>query len=192
MLGQAAIYAAIARGVLDIEPFAANQLRAASYVLRLGHRFRRWISRIEPIDLWCADAAAGALENVHEATRLLIRPGEFVLAATQEKLRLGNDLAAVISPLSHVARFGLTVTGGADLINPGHGAGRPSALTLELANQNARPLVLAAGMPIAHLRLEPVVDGGTGSRTPSIYDGKDALESPMLYEEWRPMIGEEM
>ena len=83
----------------------------------------------------------------------VIGPGEFLLAHSMEALALPPDLAGEISPLSHVARFGLGIHLGANWINPGFGSSRPTQLALELVNNNSTALILQTGMPIAHLRL---------------------------------------
>ena len=60
----------------------------------------------------------------------------------------------------------------------------PSSLTLELFNHCPRPLEIDAGMPIAHLRITPMVSVPERSRMSTIYEGIDPLTSPLLYEEW--------
>lgn len=188
MLAEAAIVAEREAGSLDIQPFSAVQLKAASYVLRLGRRFRRWSAGVVPVRLWSSDAGAEALMPTQESDTLLIEPGGFVLGCTLERIRLSAALAAQISPLSHVARFGLGVNCGADFVNPGYGGVTPSPLTLELYNHNVRPLELKAGAPIAHLRFVRL--SGLTERTapPSIYEGADPLSAPLLYEEWRDRL----
>jgi dCTP deaminase len=188
MLAETAIVAARAVGDFELEPFSASQLRGASYVLRLGDRFRRWKSGETPIEMWSPGAAEDALDVAFAADWLTLQPGEFVLAATLEKIGLGRALAGAISPLSHVARFGLSINLGADLINPGFGSGAPTPLTLELFNHNRRPLVLTAGMPIAHLRLIRLTGEVPERQRRSIYDGADPVVAPKLYEEWHALL----
>ena len=89
-----------------------------------------------------------------------------------------------LSPLSHMARFGVDIHGGASLINPGFGWNAPMSLTLEIANRNASPIVMRAAMPLAHLRFEIVAEQGGGSVRKSIYEGRDPLVGPLLFEEW--------
>lgn len=189
MLAEAAIVAARAAGDIELEPFSGAQLRGASYVLRLGDRFRRWTSGATPVEMWSPDAAEHALDAPFTADRLTLQPGEFVLATTVERIGIGQTLAGAVSPLSHVARFGLSATLGADLINPGFGSGAPAPLTLELFNHNRRALVLSAGMPIAHLRFTRLTGEAPEHERRSVYDGADPLVSPKLYEEWRALLG---
>lgn len=188
MLGETSIVTAKATGDVELEPFNDAQLRGASYVLRLGDRFRRWTSGATPVEMWSPGAAENALDPPFETEQLTLQPGEFVLAATFERIGLGLALAGAVSPLSHVARFGLSVTLGADLINPGFGSGAPMSLTLELFNHNLRPLVLTTGMPIAHLRLFRLNGEPVKKDIRSIYDGADPLVAPRLYEEWHTLL----
>ena len=141
-----------------------------------------------PVEMWSPGAASNVLSTPFQADLVTLEPGEFVLAASLERIGLGYSLAGCISPLSHVARFGLSVTLGADLINPGFGSGVPTSLTLELFNHNRRALVLTAGMPIAHLRLIRLEGDVQKRERRSIYHGADPLVDPKLYEEWRVLL----
>lgn len=166
---------------LAIEPFDLVRLRPASYVLSLGRRFRRWRGSTAPIHIWSPDAAEHHLAEPKEAEELIIEPGEFLLACTREKIGISDSNFALISPLSHVARFGLGIHCGADYVNPGFGRSNPTSLTLELFNHNPSPIALTAGMPIAHLRVGCIKHGHV--QTASIYEGRDPLAAPRFYEE---------
>ena len=188
-LSSEAIAEEIGSGQLTIRPFSPPQLRPASYVVRLGNRFRRWKAHAEPIRLWALGAADAHLHDPIQATSMLILPGEFILASTSESIGIPNDRFGSISPLSHVARFGLGINLGADFVNPGFGLNNPSPLTLELVNHNPAPLELTAGMPIGHLRIGVISrDNGTSDHAKSIYEGRDPLVGPQLFEEWSSRI----
>ena len=184
MLPRAIITELVASGTIGIEPFCEVQLKVASYVLRLGRRLRRWLPGDVPVRMWSPAAAAAALAAPEEVDVIALEPGEFALGCTLERISLPAHLAGQISPLSHVARFGLGVTCGADFINPGFGRATPSMLTLELYNHNPRPLELRAGMPVAHLRFVAVGSDAASDRARSIYEGADPLIAPLLFEEW--------
>lgn len=191
MLAESAIIAAKEAGEIKLEPFSDAQLRGASYVLRLGARFRRWTSGPAPVEMWSPSAAEDTLGEPFTADRLTLQPGEFVLAATLERIGLARTLVGTVSSLSHVARFGLGATLGADLINPGFGCGVLTPLTLELFNHNPRALVLTTGMPIAHLRLIRLTGEVLQRERRSIYEGADPVVAPRLHEEWRALLGPE-
>jgi len=189
MLSENEILGLQVSGVLEVHPFSRAQLRGPSYVLRLGNRFRRWRDIDTNIRLWSPEATKNALFEPFEISNVIMKPNEFVLACTFETLRLPKDYAGIITPLSHVARFGLGVTGGADFVNPGHGAKAPNKLTLELMNNNQNALELEAGMPIARIRFVYLSNGEAGATpTPSIYDGDDPVCGPSLFEEWNSKI----
>lgn len=188
MLRRSVIADLVASGEVGIEPFQEVQLRGASYVLRLGRRFRRWLPGNAAVRLWSPSAAVAALAPPEEADVITLNPGDFVLGCTLELISLPNDIAGQISPLSHVARFGLSITCGADLVNPGFGCGTPSRLALELYNHNSRPLELRSGMPVAHLRFVATGADGRANLSRSIYEGSDPLTAPLLFEEWSSFI----
>lgn len=189
MLSENEILSLKISGALEVHPFLGTQLRGPSYVLRLGKRFKRWKKVKTNIRLWSSNAADKALFEPFESSTVVLEPNEFMLACTLELLRLPKDHVGIITPLSHVARFGLGVTGGSDFVNPGHGGKAPASLTLELMNNNQNSLELDAGMPIARIRFEHLSDSETcPPPAPSIYDGADPVCSPSLFEEWNSKI----
>ncbi len=181
LLNRLELQTEVQAGRLAIQPFELTHLRPASYVLCLGRRFRRWRGGDRPIRLWSARAADDFLQEPIECDEIAIKAGEFILACTAECVGLPMDRWAALSPLSHVARFGLGVHCGADFVNPGFGAATPTALTLELYNHNPSPLSIQAGMPIAHLRVSRVE--GSDTTATSIYERVDPLTAPRFFEE---------
>lgn len=76
-----------------------------------------------------------------------LRPGNFVLAATEETITLPDDLAGQVQLKSSVARLGLEHLM-AGWIDPGF----TGTITLELHNsRQLAPVLLWPGMPIAQL-----------------------------------------
>lgn len=186
-LSSQSIHKLVSNGVLVVEPFCVDCLKPASYVLHLGHGFRRWKPQSSPIDMWGSTITDEHLEPSFESDSITIQSGEFLLGQTMEKISLPNNVAGVISPLSHIARFGLTIHGRADWINPGFGMSIATPLTLELRNDNPSSLLLRASMPIAHLKIVHITSENiSGQHKQSIYEGKDPLTSPLLHEEWAP------
>ena len=180
-----AIQREVETGRFTIAPFSAACVKPASYVLSLGNRFRRWKSASQPLAMWSPNAASNYLHEPFDAQSVTLLPGEFLLSCMAEDISLPADRVGTLSPLSHIARFGLSLHGGADLVSPGYGLHVPSRLTLELTNHNASPLELTAGMPIAHLRISPVHgDASVDPGRVSIYEGTDPVVVPKLYEEW--------
>lgn len=181
----------INRKDISIEPFDEGCLKPASYVLHLGRFFRRWTQRNHSIIMWCEKAGEHHLDDPFESDQLTLNPGDFVLGCTNERIMMPANLAGLISPLSHIARFGLSVHCGADWINPCFGHSKPTQLALELKNNNISSLVIDASMPIAHLRFAQISgDLSTCRRHTSIYEGQDPLTTPKLYEEWNRVDNE--
>ena len=82
--------------------------------------------------------------DVSDDDAFTIQPGELVLAATQEKLVLANDVMARLEGRSSLARLGIIVHSTAGLFDPGW-IGTP---TLELGNLGRMPVKLYPGMRI--------------------------------------------
>jgi len=121
-----------------VEPFNPDQINPASYDVTLGTTILkegvgsepRWI----PIDI-----TGGAY---------VMQPGEFILAATEEMVRIPNNLECVFNLKSSRGREGFEHLM-AGYIDPGfHGK-----ITLELCNVNRHHrLALEPGMRIGQLR----------------------------------------
>jgi dCTP deaminase len=180
------IKALVAAGKIGIDPFDPKHLKAASYVLHLGSRVRRWRALDSPINVWSERAYEQGLEPVEESSSIVVESGQFILGASIERLALPQSHIGVIAGLSHLARVGITVDLGASWVGPGYGSRKMTALTLEIVNSNPSSITLKAGMPVCHLRIAEV--DRTGLREPagrpSIYEGLDPLNDPLLFEEF--------
>ncbi|MEU6459787.1 hypothetical protein [Streptomyces sp. NPDC047065] len=76
-----------------------------------------------------------------------LMPGEMLLGAVEEPLRLRSGLMGMIGGLSHLARVGLAVHVTSPFVLPGWNG----HLTLELVNTGPAVLRLHHGMPLARL-----------------------------------------
>lgn len=170
---------------LRIEPFAADLLKPASYVLRLGRRFARWVPSSESLRPWAQAIDSSAL-IYFESEKIELQPGEVLLANTHERLALSASVAGILSTLSHLARLGISVTSGSTWVNPGFGQYAPTALTLEITYTNRTPVVLDSGMPVCHLAIAQVsgVLGSDGPLSKSVYEGSVAPSGPRMFEEY--------
>ena len=181
----------VASGELLIEPFSPENLKPASYVLRLSNRWRRWFPSHEPIDLTASVDAGKHLSPIFTSEEYVLSNTEFCLAATIERLSLPPNLVGIVTPLSHVARWGLSVGLGSSIVSPEFGAITPTSLTLELAAHNPSPLKLRAGLPISHLAFMRVTPGSDSRPLDrSIYEGQEAPAGPLLAEEWNMRLGQ--
>jgi dCTP deaminase len=171
-----------------IQPFDASFLKPASYVLRFSDRWREWQRASEPIDVWSAAAATGKLAEPTQSTEFLLHPGTFVLAATLEQISFPASLMGFIMPLSHLARFGMSIHLGASLVSPGFGDHHGTSLTLEVSSLNPSPLRIRAGQPACHLIIAQVEQSSVPSLQRSIYEGDEAPTPPRLFEEFERVL----
>jgi dCTP deaminase len=138
-----------------VEPFAPEQVNAASYDVRVGSH---WICPTRDPEEF-------------EAPHIKRFPGEVVLASPLEYVRIPRDVACDLKLKSTLGRLWLNHTraGGCDPGFEGHS-------TLELQNLGPEPFVLDAGRRIAQLILvamesEPEVAYGEPGST-SHYQGQ--------------------
>ncbi|MEW1735599.1 dCTP deaminase [Nocardia beijingensis] len=150
-LTDAAIAEAVSQGEVVITPFVQEMSRPASHLLTLSDRVVRTRASYQPIDVFSRESVQQAFMPVERVSPILLAPGEFALAATRECVGLSPMHLGRLTGMSHLARLGLIVHVTADLVSPGFGWDVPTAITLELVNHHARPLMLHPGMPICHL-----------------------------------------
>ncbi|MEU6219071.1 hypothetical protein ABZ845_16340 [Streptomyces sp. NPDC047022] len=86
-------------------------------------------------------------EPVTDWTNYEMMPGEMLLGAVEEPLRLGAGVMGMIGGLSHLARVGLAVHVTSPFVLPGWNG----HLTLELVNTGPAVLRLHHGMPLGRL-----------------------------------------
>lgn len=122
-----------------IQPFNKENVQPASYDLRLGKSFlipkKQTITMNEPIKY-----------NGSYGDYYILKPNEFVLATTEEYIKLPDDIAGFVQGRSSIGRIGLFVQN-AGFVDPGF----EGELTLELFNASPSPIVLEPGRRIAQL-----------------------------------------
>jgi dCTP deaminase len=175
------LLAAIATGQLGLDPFDKQLLQPASIDVRLDHRFRVFNNhRYQAIDPKLPMEDLTELVEVEVDTPFILHPREFVLAATAERVTLGDGVVARLEGKSSLGRLGLVIHSTAGFIDPGF----DGHVTLELSNLATLPIKLYPGMPIGQLSVfalksgaeHPYGQGATGSKyqgqvgpTPSSY-----------------------
>jgi len=126
-----------------IEPYEPSQVNPCSYDVRLGQTILTEGMAVGPAEMRERWLAVDVSEHVY-----WLEPGEFVLAATMEYVRIPNDMECVFQLKSSRGREGYNHAL-AGFIDPGF-RGR---ITLELQNINRmHSLPLSAGMLIGQLR----------------------------------------
>jgi dCTP deaminase len=128
-----------------------KQVGPASVDLRLGTEFRV-LRRTDESCLDPGDQPQASVErmttsvDVEVGDKLYLHPGQFMLGATLEFLRLPKDLGAYVVGRSSWGRVGLLVAT-AIFVQPGFSG----CLTLELVNHGESPIALYPGSRIAQL-----------------------------------------
>jgi len=125
----------LASGDIQVVPHPeTSQVQPASLDLRLADSFVR--------------LPRNQFDEAHRETlsQTIIRPGEFMLGSTIERIKLPSHICGQVHGKSTWARRGLMVEA-AGLVDPGF----EGTITLELKNLSHLPLVLSAGTPICQM-----------------------------------------
>lgn len=119
-------------GLLKIENFKREAIQPNSLDVHLGENFAIQLND-------------GSFEEIF-AKEIILRPGDFVLATTEEYFYFGPMLHGVLQGKSSLARVGLYVES-AGLFDSGF----EGVAVVELTNQGKAPLVLKTSQPIAQM-----------------------------------------
>lgn len=129
------------KGDLTVTPVNLNTIQPASVDLTLGTHFAKvkentaFIKADEPIEY-----------EYIETDRIIIPANSFILARTQEYIKLPDNVSAFVEGRSSVGRMGISVQN-AGWIDPGF----KGTITLELSNEQNIPVELKAGMRICQI-----------------------------------------
>src|SRR5690554_2419996 len=144
--------------IIDPAP-AANSIAGISVDLRLDHRFRVFNNTSVPhLDLSgdCSELEQSINRFMTQETAIeeggsfFIHPGDLVLGATFESVKIPDDLLGWQEGRSSLARLGLMVHVTAGRIDPGW----EGQIVLEFYNNGKLPLALRPGMSICALSFE--------------------------------------
>jgi dCTP deaminase len=114
------IISSVMQGEIIIDPFVTEHIQAASYDLCLGEQ--AYVSGKDRVI------------NIQEQSSLELKPGQFAVVITSEKIRLPSDVSADIGISSYWTRKGILLLHGPQ-IDPGY-EGR---LVFGLYNASTRP-----------------------------------------------------
>lgn len=124
----------------------AGELRGDGLLLRLGSPLQPLANPGHLIDLASQESINTLYtEQLDGWEEFDLGPGQMVLCATGQPLRLGAAFAAAIASLSHLARVGLATHVTSPWVMPGWNG----HLTLELFNTGPATLRLHRDMPVA-------------------------------------------
>jgi len=136
----------IARGHIRIDPYDPALIQPNSIDIRLGNHFVWYNASTRVVDPYDKESVTADVGETH-AESFILNPGQFVLAETLECIGLPDNIVATIEGKSSIARLGVTLHQTGGWID----AGFSGTITLEMANVNARPIKVYAGMPIGQL-----------------------------------------
>jgi dCTP deaminase len=139
----------IAEGRLIIDPYEDRLIQPNSYDVRLSDRFSWHDAGDQVIDPYDSKSVLQGLVHVVDES-VVIKPGQFILGATLERVCLPRDIVGQLTGKSSLARLGVMVHVTAGFIDAGF-SHPPAQITLEIVNVGNRPVRLHAGMPIAQM-----------------------------------------
>lgn len=164
MLTASEISAQIGRGEISWK----GELRGDGLLLRLGSPLQPLIDPGHHVDLASQESINTLYTDpLHGWDEFDLTPGQMVLCAAGEPLRLGAVFAAAIASLSHLARVGLATHVTSPWVMPGWSG----YLTLELLNTGPATLRLHRDMPVARAVVWRM-DGVTGATIPHSHYGR--------------------
>ena len=163
------------------------QIGPSSVDVRLGGGFRTpatsHLGAIDPAIEHDVATYTTAVEIGH-CDNFYLHPGEFVLAATLEYVRIPRDLACRIEGRSSWGRLGLLVHATAGFVDPGFSGN----LTFELFNAGRLPVKLKPGMRMAQLCFFELCDlpnVAYDQRPESKYDKSLSVEGSQIWRDKR-------
>ena len=167
ILGNSDIADALSSGNLVIEPQPADHMISTSSVdLRVADTFTVFNPPVSGVDITVlvgtvdAEAVAlrhGRVESVSPNGYLDVRPGEFVLAFTMERVEFPLNLAGRVEGKSSLGRLGLSIHQTAPTIQ----AGFRGHIRLEISNTGPFVCRLTPGTPICQLVIEELKTSAT-------------------------------
>jgi len=127
-----------------VDPFIDDNVQPASIDLTLDREFIVFQPHmVRAIDLRNPDsfASLGKKVVIEDGGEFIIHPREFVLAATEERVTLPDNIAGRLEGKSSLARVGLIIHATGGFIDPGF----RGPITLEMSNWMPAPIILRPG-----------------------------------------------
>jgi dCTP deaminase len=139
---------AIADGRIEIDPYEESYVQPSSVDLRVDRFFRVFENHKYPhIDPRSHQPDLTTEVEVAGDEPFILHPGEFVLGATLERVRLAVDIVARLEGKSSLGRLGLLIHSTAGFVDPGF----DGYLTLELSNVANLPIAIYPDMKIGQI-----------------------------------------
>ncbi len=189
ILSDRSIREALESGRIEIDPLDESCIQPSSVDLKIDRFFRVFRNHTTGI--------IDVKENLEDLTELveipddpdavfMLHPGEFVLGATAERVKLPTDLVGRLEGKSSLGRLGLLIHSTAGFID----AGWDGHVTLELSNIATLPITLYPGMKIGQisfLKMTTAADVPYGSAAVgSKYQGQRGPTPSRYWENFDP------
>lgn len=133
--------------IIQITPFKKENLGPASYDITLDNEFRTFKEGI--IDLKKSNDYKKYTTKV-KANKIILKPNEFILGISKEKIKLPKNICGHITGRSTYARFGIAIHITADFLQPGIN----NKQVLEILNGSNNDIILYPGTKIAQIVFE--------------------------------------
>ncbi|MDO4783591.1 MAG: dCTP deaminase [Propionibacteriaceae bacterium] len=148
LLSDRDILTAVEAGDIALDPWEPAMVQPSSVDVRLDKFFRVFENhRYSVIDPSVEQPDLTRVIEVAAGEAFVLHPGEFVLGATFEQVRLNDAIAARLEGKSSLGRLGLLTHSTAGFIDPGF----CGHVTLELSNMATLPIRLWPGMKVGQL-----------------------------------------
>ncbi len=174
-------------GRIVIDPLDEQCIQPSSVDLHVGRYFRLFRNHsMRVIDVREDLEDLTELVEVPEGEALILHPGEFVLGATAERVKLPDDLVGRLEGKSSLGRLGLLIHSTAGFVD----AGFDGHLTLELSNVANLPITVYPAMKIGQISFlrmttpadHPYGSAGLGSK----YQGQRGPTPSRYWENFHP------
>lgn len=149
---------AMKKGEIKIEPIEEEQIGPASVDLTLDNVWWVMKKKTFPVDLKKVEWEELMEKKV--ANKIVLKPGEFCLGITKEKITLADNIIGRLEGRSRYARIGLSVHITSALVQPGVS----NRQVLEILNNAPFPVILHEGM-----RISQIIFARTKSKTSKPY-----------------------
>ena len=176
---------AIADGRIEIDPYDESYVQPSSVDLRVDRFFRVFENHKYPhIDPRSHQPDLTTAVEVDDDEPFILHPGEFVLGATLERVRLGSAIVARLEGKSSLGRLGLLIHSTAGFVDPGF----DGYLTLELSNVANLPIAIYPEMKIGQIsfyQMSTEAEFPYGSaETGSKYQGQRGPTASRIHEDY--------
>lgn len=142
ILSDATLKRMIDAGELVVDPIRESSIQPASIDCHLGSHFLV----VEDRQMHTIDMDSEIIYREIDEEFITIPPHSFLLATTQEYIKLPDNLVAFVEGRSSIGRIGLFIEN-AGWVDPGF----EGQITLELFNANSLPIRLQAGRRVCQL-----------------------------------------